>query len=415
MNVLEAKNVMGNLAAKAKAIAEDATISNTEKKSALDALDVDMKEASLVIGVELQAKALSDASGSAQNFTSEAKSVNGERMPILSIGQQIIASDEYKSIRSGEKKSFSHGINIKTVNTITEGSAIANGYLNGLAAGAVLPNFLPGVVDIKFPTLSVADLFAQGTTDSPIVSYLQETVIQLNAAGVAEGGAIPQSDDTFARVNAQVGKLAHYLKLTDEMMQDAPALATYLNSRLVLGLQQKEQTELLSGAGVPSISGVLNASGLAPQINADNYLSATTTDVDAIFQMINYIRTNAWLEPNAVLVNPTDWSTIRLRKDSMGQYYAGGPFTGAYGASPYSNVDSIWGVRVVITPAIPVGKILVGCFDTAAQIFRRQGVTVEMTNSNGTDFQNGLITVRAEERLVNAIYRPGAFGIVRLS
>jgi len=48
-------------------------------------------------------------------------------------------------------------------------------------------------------------------------------------------------------------------------------------------------------------------------------------------------------------------------------------------------------------------------------VFRRQGITLEMTNSNVDDFVNNLITLRAEERLALAVYRPAGFGAVTLT
>ena len=73
------------------------------------------------------------------------------------------------------------------------------------------------------------------------------------------------------------------------------------------------------------------------------------------------------------------------------------------------------GLTVDVTTAIAQGTVLVGGFQESAQIFRRQGVTVEMTNSNVDDFVNNLITVRAEERLALAVYRPAGFGKVTLT
>jgi HK97 family phage major capsid protein len=121
------------------------------------------------------------------------------------------------------------------------------------------------------------------------------------------------------------------------------------------------------------------------------------------------------VEPDAIVIHPTDWQTIRLGKDSQGQYYAGGPFTGAYGNGGYTNVADIWGVKAVITTAIAQGTVLVGGFQESGQVFRRQGITLEMTNSNVDDFVNNLITLRAEERLALAVYRPAGFGKVTLT
>jgi len=121
------------------------------------------------------------------------------------------------------------------------------------------------------------------------------------------------------------------------------------------------------------------------------------------------VRTIGFFEPDAIVLNPLDWQTIRLSKDANGQYYAGGPFTGAYAVGGYSVAGFLWGKPVIETTAIAQGTGLVGAFRTGGQIFRRMGLTMEMTNSDASDFQYNRIAIRAEERLALVIYRPLAF------
>jgi HK97 family phage major capsid protein len=203
------------------------------------------------------------------------------------------------------------------------------------------------------------------------------------------------------------------------MLEDASFVAGYVSGRLVLFVQLAEEDQLLNGNGTaPNIKGLLNRSGLATAVAVPG--TPTQTDrIDSIYSQISAIRSTAFLEPDGIVINPTDWKTIRLNKDANNQYFGGGPFTGAYGVGPNpvehgsqgENPD-LWGCRVVVTPAIAAGTALVGAFQTAAQIFRRSGITVEMTNSNSDDFEKNLVTMRAEERLALAVYRPGAFGKV---
>lgn len=406
MNVLEARKRMQECAAAAKSIAEDSVLTLPEKKERLDKVEADLKDASAVIALDEQAKRLM-VGGEAN--TNEAPAGRSAK----TIGEQVIASDAYRSMLGAKGARFSASVDVKTVGTIDEGTSVTGTVFDGMGGAAVVPQYLPGIVDLRFPPLLVADLFAQGTTDSALISYVKETAFQNSAAGTAEKTKKPQSDDSLARVNAQVGKIAHFLKVTDEMAQDVPAYVSFLNNRLILGVQQKEQVELLQGSGYPSVPGILGQSGLATAVAANG--ASQPIDIEAVFAQLTAIRTTAWLEPDAILVNPSDWQSIKLRKDSNGQYFSGGPFTGSYGNGGYSNVDALWGVRVVVTPAVPAKTILVGAFKEGAQIFRRQGVTVEMTNSNQDDFENNLITVRAEERLALAVYRPGAFGKVTLA
>jgi len=137
--------------------------------------------------------------------------------------------------------------------------------------------------------------------------------------------------------------------------------------------------------------------------------------MEGIFNQVTALRSTSFIEPDAVVIHPTDWQTIRLGKDTAGQYFGGGPFTGAYGNPGPSNQAEIWGLKTVVTTAIAQGTVLVGGFQECAQVFRRQGITLEMTNSNVDDFVNNLITLRAEERLALAVYRPAGFGKVTLT
>jgi HK97 family phage major capsid protein len=121
------------------------------------------------------------------------------------------------------------------------------------------------------------------------------------------------------------------------------------------------------------------------------------------------IRRVGFFEPDAIVLHPTDFQTIRLLTDANGQYYGGGPFTGAYGNDGVPAADMLWGKIVVKTVAIPQGTALIGAFKIGCEIYRRQGLTIEMTNTEGSDFTSNLITIRCETRLASAVVLPLAF------
>jgi HK97 family phage major capsid protein len=228
------------------------------------------------------------------------------------------------------------------------------------------------------------------------------------AAAVAEGGAKPASTLNFAAVDEPVRKVATTIKVTDEMMQDVPAIRSYIDNRLTLFVQIASEAQILTGAGTgANITGILNRSGLTAA-----QAIGTDTAPDAIFKDITKIRVASFLEPDGIVIHPTNWQTIRLAKDANNQYYGGGPFTAAYGAGGGMAPDMLWGKRVVVTQAMTAGTALVGAFAQAAQIFNNGGLTVEATNSNEDDFLNNLIALRAERRLALAVYRPSAFSTV---
>lgn len=378
----------------------------------IEKLNADAKAASDYLSTVRKARELSAMGGAAPQASTETKSA-----PVRSIGEALIRSDAYAQAKSRVGSASSFHASFETKANIVE-SPLVGDVMTGNGGAVITPNFLPGIVDIRQQPLVVADLFSQGTTDSPIIVYVRESARTNAAAEVAEGGLKPQSDTTLERVNEPVVKIPHYVTVSDEMMEDSAQLMAFLNSQLVQGIRLREQNQLINGNGTsPNLSGILDRTGLQTPVEVVGAAGAPTATtagawLDAIHTQISNIRWNAFCEPDAILVNPADWNAFRLGKDSNGQYFSGGPFTGAYGNGLPTNVDALWGFRVVVTPVIASGTVLVGAFREAAQIFRRSGIRVEMTNSDGTDFVQNLVKIRAEERLGLAVYRPGCFGTV---
>ena len=263
---------------------------------------------------------------------------------------------------------------------------------------------VPGILDQQ--PLQIADLFAQGATTALTVRYLQEDAFTNAATAVAEGAAKPEATLNVSEVDATVRKIAVWTKVTDEMLADFDQISSYINSRLAYMVQGLEDNHLLNGSGSSNqIKGVLNFTGLQTVSGAANPL-------DGVMKAIAYVRgANAagFGEPDAIVMHPKDWMNAKLTKDGNLQYYGGGPFSGIYGAGMYSNVYNMWGLPCVVTTAIAQGTALVGAFRTAAQIFRRKGLTIESTNSDNDDFQKNLVTIRAEERLALCVYQPNKF------
>ena len=275
-----------------------------------------------------------------------------------------------------------------------------------VASPVIQPDVQPGILPKLFWPLTIADLFATGATTSNTVRYIKELVNTNAAAGTAEGAAKPESAITFSQVDTTVGKITTFLPVSDEMLEDVAQIESYLDQRLGLFVQIKEDAELLNGSGSPSVTGILNVSGLQTGTAAS---LGNTYLLDAIFEAMTLVKTQSFLDADAIVMSPTDWASIRLEKDANNQYYGGGPFTGAYGAGGGMAPNNIWGVPVVVTTAIAAHTILVGSFRQGGQVFRRQGLTIEASNSHLDFFQKNLTAIRAEERLALVTYRPAAF------
>jgi HK97 family phage major capsid protein len=156
-----------------------------------------------------------------------------------------------------------------------------------------------------------------------------------------------------------------------------------------------------------------------PGINTYTKL-ATDDNAVALARVIANTAGSSYVQPDAIIMHPTNWLTTRLLRDgtggTVGQFYGGGPFSAAYGGGA-ADVgmfgQTLWNTRVVLSTYVGVGTALVGNFGQSAHIWRRGGVSVDATSSHSDFYIRNLSMLRAEARLGLGLFRPVAFTEVR--
>lgn len=268
--------------------------------------------------------------------------------------------------------------------------------------GRVMENVL------RRPT--VASLLGSGTMSATTLTYYVQGPTTGGFATVAELGEKPTIDFGFEPEVETLTKLAGITKMSDESLEDVPYLTSVIQSQLLRLLAITEEDQLLNGDGTgTNLTGLLNRSGILTETSA-----SADDDIDAIFRAMTNVELATQLPVDAVVINPLDYQELRLSRDANGQYYAGGPFTGAYGNGSFGMNPGLWQQNTVVTSAIAQGTALVGSFATAGQVLRKGGVSVEMTNTDADDWRHNRVAIRAEERLMLAVYQPSAFCEVTL-
>ena len=402
---LEAKRTQGlSLAAKHHSAAEEADRLLTEEET----LEI---EAVLKEGRDIKAKIDRLESGDAMRAALDQLTARAPEPPAvairnLSLGSQWASNAEVMDF-------FRKGLHRTSSSWRSPSMELAVDWARGAYAttlttdpasggSLIVPQYLPGIMQKPLARLMVADLMASGTTDSNAISYMVETLFTNAAATVLEGAAKPESALAFAAVTDLVRKIAHWLPVTEEMLEDVAAIRSYIDARLRTGVQIEEEDQLLNGDGIaPNLLGLLKRPGLATAVAR----SAAESNADAIFRQIMTIYGTSFLMPDAVVMNPKDWADTVLTKTPQGNYLTAGPF------APIQSAQ-MWGLPVAVTPSVVVATSVVGAFSTASQVFRKGGIRVEASNSHQDFFIKNLVAIRAEERLALAVYRPGAFGEV---
>jgi HK97 family phage major capsid protein len=299
----------------------------------------------------------------------------------MSWGEQFVKSANIDGLRS--RKVGSASVEVK--NTVTNVSGATSYPMNK-------PGIVPGV----FVPLTVEDVLPSGTTDNIMVVGTRETSWTNNAAAVAQGAAKPESVSGFSQYNVPIETVAHFIKVSNQLLQDRSAVVAYINTRLAYGLNAVKDLQLLAGNGTsPNISGIQDTG---------NYTAFTPTVGANLVESINKAKYTMWAQgyvPDAVIVNPSDWGAMEIEREGAGSgaYLYGLPGMSA-GTNPF-------GVRIVLSANQTVGKFTIGAFNRACMVWNRQGNTIEMGYVDD-DFTKNLVTIRAECRLGLEVSIPGA-------
>ena len=308
-----------------------------------------------------------------------------------SVGESFVADKAYTDFVNGSATSAKAVI---TLNKGDSNSTPTTVGTTGPAATSLAPSFYAGVFGTPNVPQKIEPLIPHiaVTTDSVDYVTVADTI---GAAGVAEAGAIPESKFTPTLATAKVVNVAHYTKITKQLADDAPALAAYINTKMLYGLQAKVESQLVNGDGSASqVKGLLAT-------NSYTDASAKLTGAKNLFDLLLLLQgvaETAAYTPEALVLNPMTWAQLAMEKDSQGRYLLGGPGLAAN--------KSVWGIPVVTSSAVPAGKFIFGNFTQTVTIYDRQQVAVEMTNTNEDDFTRYLYTIRASRRLALAVEVP---------
>lgn len=295
-----------------------------------------------------------------------------------SVSAQFVESDAYKSFIEG--KSSNARLEIK--NTVLSGT------------GTTFPTQMPGVIPGSFAPLTVRNAITSIPVTSNSVQSLRELAWTNNAAETAQATAKPESVLTFEQYDVPVQTVAHFIKISKQLMEDAPAITAYIDTRLRDGLAQKIDAQLIVGNGTsPQLSGLTDSG---------NFVAYTPVAGDLLIDAINRAKYAMWATgnmPDSVIVNPADWGAMERARESAGAgLYLYGMAGTTAGMNPF-------GLQIVISNHVPAGSFIVAALRTSTMIYNRNSAVIEMGYVND-DFTKNLITIRAEERLGLGVERP---------
>lgn len=287
----------------------------------------------------------------------------------------------------GEMKHTSFTLDTKAVGNMTEAVNLT---------GDIPRAYANQVYALPSRKVHVRSLLPVGSISQGLFTFPLETGGEGAPAAQTQGSAKAQVDFDITMTNAPAQVIAGYVRISRQMLDDVPAMTSFLQARLLEKYLVAEDAQLLSGSG----SGV-NLTGLTTVASA--FSGAATVDVEQLVQSIAQVEASNYTA-NGILINPTDWANIINTKNTNSAYSLPG--------STVVTTDgqlSIAGIPVYKSTAIAADKFLVGDWAMGAQIMQRDGISVQFSEFDGNNFTENMITVRVEARIAFPIYYAGAF------
>lgn len=252
------------------------------------------------------------------------------------------------------------------------------------------------LVDAAVRPPQVADAIPNGTTGQAAIVYMQETVFTNNAAPTKEGGAYAESALKVEQKTTPVKKIATFIPVTDEQLEDVQQAQGYVENRLPLMIKQTLDVQILTGAGAEAeLLGFLHQEGLLTQAQGELNIP------DAIFKGMTKVRVEGQAITSAVMINPLDWQTVRLEKTKDGIYIWGPP--------SQVGPEQVFGVNIIQAQALTAGTALLGDFVTHSELVFKKGIELKVSDSHEDYFVKGKQAIRADVRACLCVYRTSAF------
>ncbi|WP_024691442.1 phage major capsid protein [Pseudomonas tremae] len=308
----------------------------------------------------------------------------------------VKGNDDFKAMTSRKQDKAEIEITKSDMASMTE--------MKVTSSGLVVPQYDPIIQDVPRQNLLIRDLIPSTPVDGNSYSYFVENVHTRGSGMVAEGGVKPTSNVTFTQKTDTIKKMAVWMPITDEALDDVPQLYSYIQELLRYDLKLEEEGQILKGDGQDN-----NLNGVMTQARAfDAALSKTgDTAIDTVRRAIYQVRKQSKRAADAVVMTDLDWMNIELQKDAENRYL----FANLQGLV----TPILWGRPVVASDSMDEGdgdttggEFLTGSFAQGARIYDRMAFTVKVGMIND-DFVRNQRVVLVEERLGLAVRRPYAF------
>ena len=235
-----------------------------------------------------------------------------------------------------------------------------------------------------------------GATTGKFVTYVQQRT-DSKVAWTPEGEAKQEGEPSWEEISEEVKKIASYVKVSKEMLEDLSFIRAEINNDLMLSVREGIENALIQG--VPgSINGLLDPGMGLPVFGAGSFaLSIPNANITDLLRVVMAQIEQANFTPTHVIMNPEDIAKLQLTKgtDNTYTYPMYLPTQDGMGEM------RVAGMRIISSTYIAQDKYVVGDLSKLNVRFRNDIAMSVGLDAN--DFTRNMVTILAEARLVSYV------------
>lgn len=268
----------------------------------------------------------------------------------------------------------------------------------GVPANGVAPDFQP-IVPLPHEIVHARNVIPVFPTTSDLIRYIQMTTKEGAIAPVGAGVAKPQFDYTPVVKDAPVRKIAGYVTVTDEFLDDVVGSRAWLANELPQAYLDVEDQQIFKGNGTGN-----NLFGL--MYNSQNLVLPKGTVTTASNKWDQLAAAGAQIRRNkrvatAAWVSPEDYMELFINKTTIGEY--------TYPMMAQGRPLMLGDLPIYQHSVFLPNEALVGDFARGVAIFQKLAPIVKYSTEHANNFTENLTTVLVEARIALPVYFPDGF------
>jgi HK97 family phage major capsid protein len=350
-----------------------------EVKSAMDAFETKLSAANKN-QFETELKAVSDA---LEVKLAEVQA-HADKLDLKLQSNAVVTSKEDTLVKSIAD-------NFETIKEVRIGKSVQVKAVGNMTLANVTGDsprvYSPEVIVLPSQLLNVADLVGSVNIDGGIYTYPREGAGEGSITTQTEGSSKSQRDYDFTMVDLATNFIAGFVRYSKKMANNLPYLTSFIPNALRRDYAIAENS---------IFNTVLAAAATASTqiITGKNKIEMLINEV-ATLEGLNYA-------PNGIVVRPSDYYDILKIEKSTGAGY------GLPGIVTLENGQlRINGIAIYRANWVAANKYYVGDWSYITKVVT-QGLTLDFSETEGSNFVNNNITARIEAQVGLAVQQPAA-------